>query len=266
MENENPLYISEDDEAVEDTDNQIIDEDSDEIIIDESVDLEADEDTEDELDDGAIDVFGRSLTKEDPLTMESQQLKDADYRKKTMALASERKGVADLNSDLTALASELEALFLSEVSSAEMEELKEDDYVEYLRRKESIDAKRETLTKAKAKSQEALSSTIASENQKLIDAMTEWNDPKKGQITQKSDLDGAYKYAVDLGFSNDDIGKLSDHRITRALIDAGKYRKLKESNVSQLKRKTKAGKKTASESAKGPKQTTIAERFYGANN
>lgn len=230
----------------------------------ELADEEAEETEEDEDEPESIDAFGTEMTREEFDTMKDQQLMHADYTKKTQALADEKKQVEALSSDLSTFISEFESLIVNEESDEELKELQEDDYVEYLRRKELIDARKKKLVSAKSKQGEALKAVQADENQKLISVMTEWADPKKGEATQKSDVDTALKYAGDIGYSNEDLNKLADHKVIRALIDAGKYRELKDSKPAQSKRKTTASKKVIGKKVVQSKPKSTAELFYGA--
>ena len=248
----------EDQTEVEDSEPDI-EEDIEELADGEAEDLEGDEEDEAE----SIDIFGDVITREDYKTLKDQQLMHADYTGKTQALAGERKQTEALNSDLSATIGELEALIVNEESDTELLELKEDDYVEYLRRKELIDSKKSKLKGAKSRQAEALVVVQADENRKLIEAMTEWSDPEKGQATQKSDVDVALKYAADIGYDTADLNKLADHKVIRALIDAGKYRELKQSKPATTKRKTTASKKVNGKKVAKAKKLTPSELFYG---
>ncbi len=235
------------------------DEEAEELASEETEELE----DEDE-DEGPTTVFGQEITQEDFKLMQDQQLMHADYTKKTQALADDKKKVEALNSDLTSFIAEFESLIVNEESDEELAELKEDDYVEFLRRKESIDAKRKKLDGAKSRQADVLKSTQADENQKLISMMTDWADPKKGAARQKSDVDIALKYAEEIGFDRNDLNGLADHKIVRALIDAGKYNALKKSKPSETKRKTPAGKKVSGKkSTQAKEKLSPADIFYG---
>jgi len=246
-------------ETEEDVESSEIEEDLEELDDEETEDTE-----EDEGEPESLDVFGVEMTREEFDTMKDQQLMHADYTKKTQALAGEKKQIEALSSDLSTFISEFESLIVNEESDEELKELKEDDYVEYLRRKELIDARKKKLKGAKSKQADALKTVQADENQKLISVMTEWADPKKGQATQKSDVDTALKYAGEIGYSNEDLNKLSDHKVIRALIDAGKYRELKQSRTAETKRKTKASKKVIAKKVTKAKAKSDSELFYGA--
>ena len=234
-------------------------EDDEELVDEETEELDGDED-----DEGTTTVFGQEITQEEFKAMKDQQLMHADYTKKTQVLADDKKNVEALNTNLTSYIAEFESLIVNEESEEELAELKEDDYVEFLRRKEIIDGKKKKLNDAKGLQAEALKVTQADENVKLMSVMSSWSDPKKGAATQKADVDTALSYAAEIGFNNADLEKLADHKIVRALIDAGKYSKLKKSKPSEAKRKTPASKKVSKKTAQGNgKKPSAAELFYG---
>jgi len=261
------FYKSEEDESVKDQTETVDDDSEVEDNLEELADEETENTEEDEDEAESLDIFGTEMTRDEFDTMKDQQLMHADYTKKTQATAVEREKIEGLNSDLAATIAELESLIVSEESNEELLELKngdEDDYVQYLRKKELIDARKSKLKSAKSKQADALKVTVADENQKLISVMTEWADPKNGSATQKSDIDTALKYAGEIGYSNADLNALADHKVIRALIDAGKYRELKKSKPAQNKRKTTASKKVSGKKVVQAKAKSTAELFYGA--
>ena len=241
------------------------DETTDEEIIEESDAEEIEESEDDEEQQESITVNGEEITPAQIEEMQKQQLMHADYTKKTQAISEERKQIVALNSDLTSSIEILESLIVEEENADDLNELLEDnDTAEYIRRTKQIEAKKAKLVEAKKRQADALKSTQAAENQKLVTVMTEWSDPKSGATTQKADIDAALSYASEIGLDSDSLDKLSDHRIIRALIDAGKFRKLKDSKPEVKKRKTTASKKTSKKTAQGKKTKSLTELFYGA--
>jgi len=224
---------------------------------------EAEDEAEDEDGDEPLDVFGQEITREDFETMQKQQLMHSDYTKKTQALADERKKVEALNTDLSSYIAEFESTYVNEASEEELNELLEDgDTAEYLRRTNEIKANKAKLEAIKAKQAEAFKTIQTDENQKLIELMTDWADPKTGPETQKADIDKALGYAEAVGFTKEDLEKLADHKVIRALIDAGKYQSLKKSKPSLTKLKTKVAKKASKKPARSTKKLSAAELFY----
>lgn len=226
---------------------------------------EAEEEAEDEDGNEPLDVFGQEITREDFETMQKQQLMHSDYMKKTQALAEDRKQVEALNTELKSYIAEFESQIVNEVDEAHLNELLEDgDTAEYLRLQNQNKANKAKLKAVKGKQAELLKTAQAEETKKLVEVMTDWADPKTGQETQKADIDTALEFAAEIGFTNEDLEKLADHKVIRALIDAGKYRKLKKSKPSINKRKTPAAKKASKKPAQGGgKKLSPAELFYG---
>jgi len=235
-----------------------IEEDPEELADD---DTEDDEEDEDETE--SLDVFGVEMTREDFETMKNQQLMHADYTKKGQALALDKKETLALNSALSDAISEFESLTVNEENDEELKELKEDDYVEYLRRKELIDARKSKLKGFKTLKEETKKSIQAEENKTLFSIKTEWDDTPKGQAKYKSDSEAAYKYAAEIGFTNEDLNNLEDHKVLLALIDAGIARQSKTAKPANAKRKTLASKKISGKKVVQAKELSTAELFYG---
>jgi hypothetical protein len=227
------------------------------------------EDTEEEAEDEdgnePLDVFGQEITREEFETMQKQQLMHSDYTKKTQALAEDRKQVEALNTELKSYIAEFESQIVNEVDEAHLNELLEDgDTAEYLRLQNQNKANKAKLKAVKSKQSELLKTAQAEETKKLVEVMTDWADPKTGQATQKADIDTALEFAAEIGFTNEDLEKLADHKVIRALIDAGKYRKLKKSTPAISKRKTPAAKKASKKPAQAAKKNlSAADLFYG---
>jgi fused signal recognition particle receptor len=234
----------------------------------ELADGDAEEEAGDEDDEESVTVFGKEITREEFDLMQNQQLMQADYTKKMQAVAEQRKQTEALGSDLSALIAEFESEIVGEGSEEELAELLEDDdSAEYIRRTNAIKAKKGKIKAAKAKLDETLKATQAEESKKLVEVMTEWLDPKKGQAAQKSDMSSAVEYSRSIGFSDAELDKLADHKVIRALIDAGKYRALLDSKPATTKVKTKASKKVSAKKAVEAKKATksTSELFYGDN-
>lgn len=244
------------DEAVEESD-----------IVEDGEELEgeeAEEEAEDEDGSEPLEVFGQEITREEFDTMQKQQLMHSDYTKKTQLLAEDKKQTTVLNSELSSYVDEFESLIVNEVSEEHLNELLEDgDTAEYLRLQNQNKANKAKLSTVKAKQAEVFKATQAEESQKLIDVMTDWADPKTGQATQKADISKALDFASEIGFTKEDLEKLADHKVIRALIEAGKYRELKKSKPGLTKRKTPAAKKASKKPAQGAKKViSAADLFY----
>ena len=225
---------------------------------------EAEEEAEDEDGSETLEVFGQEITREEFETMQKERLMHSDYTKKSQANAVDKKQTEALNSELTSYIAEFKSQIVNEVSQAHLDELLEDgDTAEYLRLQNQNKANQAKLKAAEDKQSEIFKTTQAEETKKLVEAMSEWADPKTGQATQKADISTALEFAAEIGFTNEDLEKLADHKVIRALIDAGKYRELKKSKPGINKRKTVVAKKASKKPAQGSKKTlSAAELFY----
>lgn len=219
---------------------------------------EAEEESEEESDTFVIN--DKEYTAERIAELERGELREADYTKKTQALAAERKQIGALSEQLTEAIAELESSIDSE--EADLDQLLEDgDTSEYLLRQKQIADKRKKVKAAQAAKDKAQADLQAQEGQTLYQSMKAWHDPKTGQAQQKADIEAAMKYAESIGHTNETLSQITDHRVLRALIDAGK----KHAQAS-LKPKKKPAKKVVSRKAPGQKkQKSIAELFYGSD-
>jgi len=198
--------------------------------------------------------------------MQQGNLRQSDYTKKTTQLAKSREQIESLTTDLETSIKAVEDL-LGDDSDSELDELLEDgDTAEYLRRDKLRRGKSKKLAAAKALAKKAFEDKQIGEGEALVASMPEWGNQKTGSARQKEDIADALSYAETLGFTNDDISKISDHRVMRALIDAGKLSKLKSKQVSLKKEKTKVkpSKKPANRGKPGSGESkSIVELFYG---
>ena len=243
-------------------DEELIDEQSDSDVEDEE-EIDADlEDSDDEEDDEtlSINIDGEDITSEQIRELQQGNLRQADYTKKTTAAANEMKRASDIADDLQNTISSLESL-LTDADDAQMEELLEDgDTAEYLRLKKANKSKLKVLSDAKKLAGKALEERQVSEGAALVEAMIEWQDPKTGEAKRKTDVEQALKYAETLGFTNDDLSKVSDHRVMRALIDAGRLAKAKV--TASTKKKVKPSRKPATRKTKSTKEKSVVDLFY----
>lgn len=218
---------------------------------------EAEEEGEEEGDTFIVD--GKEYTAERIAELESGQLRQSDYTKKTQALAEKRKQVDTLIIELNDVIAGFESSIDSDES--ELDQLLEDgDTSEYLLRQKQIKDQRKKVKAAKAKRSEAQADLQAQEGKVLFQSMPAWHDPKTGAAQQKADIDAAMKYAESIGHTNETLSQISDHRVIRALIDAGKNKA-----QASLKPKKKPAKKVVSRKSPGQKkQKSIVELFYGS--
>ena len=196
-------------------------------------------------------------------------LRQADYTRKTEAVAEERREVQEIRAATDARAEEITRTydglveFLKGILPPEPSlELLGQDQQEYLRqqaiRKSFTDELNTVLSKqAQAQSmmhQEngaELERMRTAEAKKLVEAMPMLADPMKmGQFT-----DNVKKTAIELGFSEAEIGATVDHRLLRLVHLAGIGKRSLE-NQENARRRIKA--KSATPAAKKPQAATPA--------
>lgn len=96
----------------------------------------------------------------------------------------------------------------------------------------------EERQQAQAKEQERLTKYLRDEHSKLLNAIPEWSNPEVAQ-KGKSELKS---YAVQNGFTTDEMDQLSDHRSVLILRKAMLYDQLQKSKPDVTKRVVKAPK------------------------
>ena len=213
-----------------------------------------------------IEIDGDEYTLDQIREMKGSGLRQSDYTRKTQALANERSQVTALSDTLASTIKALEGMIGEEESADDLDELLNDDPSEYIRRQNRIKAKKGKLQEAKDSQSNALRLKQAEESQKLVLAMDGWADSTKGQDVQKRDLEAGLKYAGKLGFSNEELNSIADHRVLKAIIDAGKFSEAKDKKPALKKRKIITTKKTSKNKAPAGQEgeKTLGQLLYGS--
>ena len=205
----------------------------------------------------------------------------ADYTQKTQGVAEKVKTevakevsqrIGDLDSKASALAEHTTALtaLLDEVEgSVDLEALRDEDYEEYQKTKETLEnrrAKIKTATEAAQKAAEDAKLAHLAEQQSLfIGSNSEWSDDK-GQATPKREEDFKLisEYAQSVGFTADEFGQVTNHKVMAAVLEAAKYRqlKLKTTEAKKVKTPPKLVKPTQSKSTKTDDTQSAGDKFY----
>lgn len=159
--------------------------------------------------------------------------READYTRKSMALADERKQIQQevqtLQQERAQYAQLIPALRqqLEQSAPAEPDErLRESNPIDYLLQKTQYDNWRERKAAADAELQrvaaiqqqemtQAQQRMLEQSNSKLAEVIPNWSDPAKGKAL-KEDLRA---YAKELGFSDDELSQTYDWRAVKALYD-----------------------------------------------
>ena len=188
--------------------------------------------------------------------------RDADYRQKTESLAFEKKQFmsesekqrqdysAKLN-EANQMLSVAQQQLNSEINSADLEKLYEEDPTEAARIEHRLRKKQEKINSAMAKNQseqkKQFDNYLKDQQSKLVSKMPEFSDPDKAsqlKTSMKSTLN-AY------GFNDTEVAQVYDHRIVMLVNDAMKFRNLQKAKPNIAKKITKPGKVFTS----GVKQT-----------
>jgi hypothetical protein len=163
-------------------------------------------------------------------------LKDADYRKKTMSLSDERKGLGAKSERLDETLTELESLLTMDVKELESEhwkEVKETDPEAYIKRYDEIKAKAERFNEFKERRQRELveqQQTLIDKEQALYaQTIPDWVDDGK----KASDLSMIGDYLKETGFSESELGNIYDRRLLKIARDAALFNKMKSSDLEK---------------------------------
>jgi hypothetical protein len=194
--------------------------------------------------------------------------RDADYRRKTEELSSERKNfqaeAEKQRQDYSQKLNELNQVMAlaqqqlnSEFADVDLEQLYEEDPTEAARIEHKMKKKQEKLIESmqKVKSEQSKQfENIVSEQQKLlVSKLPEFSDPNKASEI-KSNM---RSYLQSYGFKDQEIGQIFDHRIVMLVNDAMKYRNFQKAKPNLASKMQKPGKMLSS----GVKKTKSDENF-----
>ena len=208
--------------------------------------------------------------------------RQSDYTRKTEKLSQDRKSVEELKNEYTRQNEEAkikrdqyekqlqvlsEQLKQAEPSKADLDNLYENDPAEYVRIKAEQDRRKELIEKANQE-QERIQAEKQEEQTKQYNAYLEqqkqllaqklpiYADKEKGAEFTKNLIN----YAKDIGYTDQEINMLVDHRSVIMLANAYRYDKLKKANLKN-KKVTKVSKVVSSSSAKVQDDNEVAKRL-----
>jgi hypothetical protein len=180
-----------------------------------------------------------------------------DYTRKTMELAEQRKAaeaeLQQIRAERERYAAMLEQLQAQAPQEQEpdWETLYQRDPIEWVRQRElwrdrkerqqQLESERQRLMYQRQQEQAQEMQRIAAENQqKLLEAVPEWADPEKGTQERQA----VKKYLQEIGFSNDEVSQIYDHRAVLVARDAMRYRQMmaKKQSVQPTQTRTKTAK------------------------
>jgi hypothetical protein len=179
-----------------------------------------------------------------------------DYTQKTEKLSQDRKNVDQLKNDFTRQSEEAkikrdqyekqlqvlsEQIKFSE-QKVDLDSLYEDDPAEYVRAKAEQDRRKDVLElakkeqeKIKAEKQEEYNRTYSNyleqQRELLVQKLPIYANKEKGPEFVKN----LTNFAKEIGYSDQEISQLVDHRAVMMLANAYRYDKLKKANLSNKK-------------------------------
>jgi hypothetical protein len=192
--------------------------------------------------------------------------RDSDYRRKTQALAEQRRAVEAENERLRQaqqqytqrleyVTQQMQAFQEPEPDWADLEK---NDPIEYVRQKENWRDKREKQQALMAEQQrmyqmqeeerkQQLSNTLAQERERLLEAIPEWRDAE----AMKADRERIIRTGKTLGFTEQELSQVYDHRAVVAIRKAALYDEL----MSKRKTLKPTAKQTTKSATPGTPQT-----------
>ena len=221
--------------------------------------------------------------------MRDGQQRESDYRRKTMQLSDERKAFEEQQSQANAkFEQELQKVgaafniaqqqITHEFQSIDWNKLRSDNPAEFAikqqefgQRQALLNQQIETATQQaqafkdqqKAEADEARSTRIQEEQQKLLTAIPEWKDEK----VSSKEYPEVLSYWSDLGYSAEEINEITDHRRYVEARDAMAAKSVK-SSVDLAKNKIKKAPKLVKPNArqnvnqgKANKVSQLTKRF-----
>jgi hypothetical protein len=205
-------------------------------VVDTELDLkpkeEASEEAEPIEDDGVeITVDGKpiKLSKAELAEAVKGQMRQADYTRKTMEVADQRKEASaeidkarnERNNYQQALGQQAAALqaLMGEQQRTDWDALLNSDPVEYMKQKHLLERRQAALAQnvqqqqyiqqqQQAEAQEYRSRFVSQQQDELLAKLPEWKDEGKAKA-EKSALS---KYLTDFGYSNEEVSGITDHK------------------------------------------------------
>lgn len=179
---------------------------------------------------------------EQQVTLEELKLgymRTADYEKKLKGSRSKREKAEQLETTLTNDLADAKSMIEMELKDLEADkELKDIDPEEYWKRVNSVQSKAEKFKKLKAKEQkrvdEKYNERIKKEQELLTEAIPDWLNAD----TQKSETNDIIVNLTKSGFTDNEIGSLSDHRLFVLARKAMLFDKIQSQDLSKSKVKT----------------------------
>ena len=207
--------------------------------------------------------------------------RQSDYTRKTEKLSQDRKSVEELKNEYTRQNEEakikrdqyekqlqvLSEQLRSSEQKVDLDRLYEDDPAEYVRVKAEQDRRKELLEKSNQERERILAekqeeqgkqynSYLEQQRQLLAQKLPIYADKEKGADFVKN----LTNYAKEIGYTDQEINMLVDHRSVIMLANAYRYDKLKKTNLKN-KKVTKVSRVVSSSSPKIQDDSDVAKRM-----
>jgi len=240
---------------------------------DESLEEEPEEESEEEDDEGTDEEAEEDLLYAVTVNGAEQEVsldelmkgysRQSDYTRKTQEVSEQRKEFDAMKQNMVqeyqqiqaerqqyaqALQSLMEGNMsgIDKFANVDWEVLKEADPIEYVTRKEEFREAQEKVQNLQreqhmaqqrhhAQSQHEHRQLLQQENTALVTALPDWGDSSKQPDIAKS----IRSYAMENGFTKEELNSLADHRSILVLLKAQKYDQLQNSDVRGKKLKNK---------------------------
>ena len=188
--------------------------------------------------------------------LKKSYFRQQDYTRKTNELSENRKSVDELKSSLTRNNEEakirrdqyekqLEVLsqhLKSTENNVDLDRLYQEDPAEYVRQKAEIDRRKEMMEATRQEQQRVMAEKqkehektynayLEKERKLLAEKLPIYGDKDKGPTFVKNLTD----YAKSIGYTDQEISMLVDHRAVLMLANAYRYNKLRNSKVKDKK-------------------------------
>lgn len=207
--------------------------------------------------------------------------RQSDYTRKTEKLSQDRKSVEEKNAEYTRLNEEakikrdqyenqlqvLSQQLQTTEQNVDMDRLYQEDPAEYVRQKAEQDRRKELLqaseqeqnrirAEKQQESDKVYSQYLDNERKLLAEKLPIYGDKDKGPEFIKN----LTSYAKSIGYTDQEISMLVDHRAVMMLANAYRYDKLKKANLKN-KKVTKVSKVISSSSPKVEDDSDVVKRM-----
>ena len=178
--------------------------------------------------------------------------RQSDYTRKSQSLAEQRKAY---EANLQAVQSEREQygrvlenvsdmqdMEVARFDKVDWQSLKDSDPVEYMEKRLELQEAKEKSTQIKTEKERVLNQTRVEHQQRLADVMQHETAKLREALPEYADDNTGLKqkirnYALELGFSNQDVSSITDHRVVLVLHKAMLQDQAKKGAIKKVSKK-----------------------------